>query len=119
MEFKNPIKLNDNSEPQPDLVILKPRDDFYATGHPQPEDILLLVEVADSTINFDRQVKLPLYAQNKIAEVWIVDLNDRYLEIYQNPQDNYYQKMIKMSSKDNVNLLDFSSANINISDLFI
>lgn len=59
---QNPVVLDNNSEPQPDVALLKPRDDFYATAHPQPQDIFLLIEVADSTILYDREEKITLYA---------------------------------------------------------
>lgn len=60
-----------DSEPQPDLMLLEPRNDFYAEGHPTPEDVLLLIEVADTTPDFDRTVKLPVYAGGGVAEVWV------------------------------------------------
>lgn len=101
---QDPIKLNDNSEPQPDLVLLKPRDDFYAIQHPTPEDIFLLIEVADSSIEYDRTFKIPIYAENKVKEVWLVDLNQNLLEVYQNPQKNYYQNITKLSSEDSLTL---------------
>ncbi len=104
ISVQNPIKLNDNSEPQPDLVLLKPRDDFYATQHPTPEDIFLLIEVADSSIEFDRTFKIPIYAENKIEEVWLVDLNQNLLEVYQNPQKNYYQNITKLAYEDSLTL---------------
>ncbi|MGI0479173.1 Uma2 family endonuclease [Geminocystis sp. CENA526] len=101
---QDPIKLNDNSEPQPDLVLLKPRDDFYANQHPTPENIFLLIEVADSSIDYDRNFKIPIYAENKIKEVWLVDLNQNLLEVYQNPQKNYYQNIKKLCSEDSLTL---------------
>ena len=101
---QDPIKLNDNSEPQPDLVLLKPRDDFYANQHPIPEDIFLLIEVADSSIDYDKNFKIPIYAENKVQEVWLIDLNQNLLEVYQNPQKNYYQNITKLSNKDDVTL---------------
>jgi len=101
---QDPIKLNDNSEPQPDLVLLKPRDDFYANQHPIPEDIFLLIEVADSSIDYDKNFKIPIYAENKVQEIWLIDLNQNLLEVYQNPYKNYYQNITKLSNKDDVTL---------------
>jgi Uma2 family endonuclease len=66
--------LHAYSEPQPDLSILKPRADFYASAHPTPGDILLVVEVADTSFRYDRDIKIPLYARAGIAETWLVDL---------------------------------------------
>jgi Uma2 family endonuclease len=64
------------------LALLKPRTDFYAASHPGSEDVLLVVEVADASADYDRQVKLPLYARYGVAEVWLVDLEGRCLEVY-------------------------------------
>jgi Uma2 family endonuclease len=111
---QDPIKLNDNSEPQPDLVLLKPRDDFYATQHPTPEDIFLLIEVADSSIEYDRTFKIPIYAKNKVKEVWLVDLNQNLLEVYQNPQTNYYQNIKKLSPQDSLILSQPEEINISL-----
>ncbi len=77
-----PIHLDDGSEPQPDLALVKPRDDFYTESHPQPQDVYLLVEVADSSVRFDREEKLPVYARAGIAEFWLVNLVERKVEIY-------------------------------------
>jgi Uma2 family endonuclease len=68
--------------PQPDVALLRRRDDFYARAYPEPADVLLLVEVADTSLAYDRDVKAPLYAQAGIPEVWIVDLNKRELAVY-------------------------------------
>ncbi|WP_371357518.1 Uma2 family endonuclease [Hydrocoleum sp. CS-953] len=75
VDTQNLIDLNDDSEPQPDLVLLQWRDDYDAGKHPQPENIFLLIEVADSTIKYDREVKIPLYAENGIFEVWLIDID--------------------------------------------
>jgi Uma2 family endonuclease len=87
---QNPIRLDRASEPQPDLAVLRRRSDFYATEAPGPADVLLLVEVADSSLKFDRGVKLPLYASAGIGEVWIVDLNSRIVEAFRTPSGNGY-----------------------------
>jgi Uma2 family endonuclease len=87
---QDPIQLNNSSEPQPDIVLLKPRSDFYENQIPQPQDIYLLIEVSDSTIKYDQEVKLPLYAESKISEVWIINLNNNTLEVYRQPEDKQY-----------------------------
>jgi len=115
---QDPIQLDNNSEPQPDLVLLKPRSDFYGNEHPQPKDILLLIEVSDSSLEYDRTVKIPLYAENKISEVWLVDLNESCLEIYRKPYQNYYQNIQKLSVINSIILSNFPEFEIKISDLF-
>lgn len=85
VSVQDPIRLED-SEPEPDIALLRPRSDFYASGKPQASDVLLLIEVADTSLEFDRTVKRPLYAQAGIQELWIVNLADRSVEIYRQPK---------------------------------
>ncbi len=85
VRVQGPVRLDDRSEPQPDIALLRRRYDYYATGHPGPEDVLLLVEVADSTLELDRGEKLQLYARAGIPEVWIVNLQERRVESYTDP----------------------------------
>jgi Uma2 family endonuclease len=89
LQSQAPIILLPNSEPEPDFAILKNRSDDYLFGHPEPADTLLVIEVADSSLNYDRDVKIPLYAKAGIADYWIINLGDNYLEYYSEPyQDN-------------------------------
>ncbi len=87
---QNPIRLGDDSEPQPDIALLRPRDDFYAEAHPTPDDILLLVEVADSSLERDRKKSMDLYAKHGIPEVWIENLSDDCVERFRNPTESGY-----------------------------
>jgi Uma2 family endonuclease len=88
-----PLRLGTTSEPEPDLMLLKPRDDFYAAAHPGAADVLLLVEVSDSTARYDREVKVPLYARHGVPEVWVVDLDDRVLRVYRSPAAGEYTEI--------------------------
>lgn len=90
VSVQDPIRLNARSEPQPDLALLRHRADYYRDAHPGPADVLMLVEVADSSLRYDVDVKLPLYARHGIPEVWIVDLEHRRLEIYRRPEGGAY-----------------------------
>ncbi len=92
VSIQNSIRLPDYSEPQPDIVILKPRHDFYAGKFPQAEDVLLLIEVADSSLKYDQSAKLVLYAKYGIFEYWIANLERNVLEIYREPQNLNYLK---------------------------
>lgn len=74
VDVQNPIELSDRTEPQPDVVLLEPRSDYYQGKHPTASAVLLLVEVSDSTVDFDRNVKMPIYARSQIQEVWLVAL---------------------------------------------
>jgi len=87
---QNPIRLSDESEPQPDIAVLRPREDFYAGALPRGEDVLLVVEVAEASLFFDRAVKLPLYAKAGIPEVWLVDLKHEVVERHTRPLHGRY-----------------------------
>ena len=90
IRVQDPIRLGDYSVPQPDVAIVNRRGDRYAGGHPEPEDVLLLIEVSESSFAYDRDVKLPLYARAGIAEVWLVALLPQVVEVYRAPNDNGY-----------------------------
>jgi Uma2 family endonuclease len=87
----NPVRLDEFSEPQPDVALLKPRADFYAGAHPAAVDVLLIAEVSDTTIGYDRQVKVPLYARAGVPEVWVIDLENETVETYAQPRDGAYE----------------------------
>ncbi len=82
ISIQNPVRLLQDSEPEPDIALLKGHRSHYKQYRPRAEDILLLVEVADSTLDSDRNVKVPLYAQAGIPEVWVVTLNEDVIEVY-------------------------------------
>lgn len=96
VKVQGPIQLDDHSEPEPDVVLSKPRRDYYKRSLPQPADVLLVIEVADSSLAYDRTVKMPLYAQAGIAEAWIVNLIDRWIEVYRDPSPAGYTTMLKI-----------------------
>ncbi|MCI2429873.1 Uma2 family endonuclease [Candidatus Acetothermia bacterium] len=93
VSVQNPVRLSEHSEPQPDLTLLRPRADFYGVAHPQPQDVLLLVEVCETSTHFDRRVKLPLYAKAGIPEVWLVDLTQQQIEVYRSPSQQGYSQI--------------------------
>ncbi|MDJ0556895.1 MAG: Uma2 family endonuclease [Microcoleaceae cyanobacterium MO_207.B10] len=112
VDTQNPINLSNDSEPEPDLILLQWRDDFYEAKHPQPEDILLLIEVADSTIKYDREIKMPLYAENGISEVWLIDINQQLVEVYRQPQGNSYQNVEQFVRGDILTIEAFDDINL-------
>jgi Uma2 family endonuclease len=89
---QDPVRLSDFSEPQPDLSLLRWRDDDYRERHPAPADMLLVIEVADTTVVKDRTIKLPLYARAGIAEAWLVNIPEERVEIYSDPADGAYRR---------------------------
>jgi Uma2 family endonuclease len=93
-----PLRLGDRSEPEPDLTLVAPRDDYYEGGHPGAADVLLLVEVSDSTARYDREIKLPLYARHGVQEVWIIDLDNRVLRVCSRPAGDVYTEMTETTT---------------------
>jgi Uma2 family endonuclease len=118
ISVQNSIQLDNYTEPQPDLVVAKLRDDFYATKPIQPDDIYLLIEVSDSTVKYDKEVKIPLYAENKIGEVWLVNLNNNTIEVCTKPEDNFYQNIQILNQKKTFSPLSFPDFKINLSEIF-
>ena len=91
VRVQSPIQLDDYSEPIPDIALLRWRDDFYRLAHPLPADVLLVIEVADSTVKSDRTYKIPLYARAGIPETWLVNLPGRRVELHAEPVNGVYQ----------------------------
>lgn len=117
VDTQNPIELDDASQPQPDVALLQTRADFYESGHPQAEDILLIVEVADTTVETDRDVKIPLYAQQGISEVWLVDINGQCLEVYRQPSAEGYQERQKFYRGQTLFIQAFPDVEIAVADV--
>lgn len=90
VQVQSPIRLDDGTEPQPDIVLLQERPDLYGSGHAGPQDILLVIEVADTSVDYDRNEKLPRYARAGIPEVWLTILPDRVIEAHTEPADGRY-----------------------------
>ncbi|HZQ36440.1 MAG TPA: Uma2 family endonuclease [Dehalococcoidia bacterium] len=90
---QSPIKISEHAMPEPDIALLRLEPSLYATRHPEPRDVLLLIEVSDSSIGRDHAVKLPLYAGAAIYEVWIVDLTTDAVEVYRDPSAAGYREM--------------------------
>jgi len=93
VSVQNPVRLSEYSEPEPDLALLHGRDDFYAEALPGAGDVWLVVEVAQSSMAVDREVKIPLYARGGIPEVWLVDLEEERVEVYRRPEEEGYAEI--------------------------
>ena len=91
VNVQNPLILDECNEPEPDLMLLKFRSDFYKKAKPCPADVLLVIEVADTSLAYDKTIKIPLYAKRGIPEVWLINLPQRCLEIYRQPSAQGYQ----------------------------
>lgn len=115
---QNPIRLNDLSEPQPDIALLRPRPDFYTGAHPEPGDVLLIVEVADSTLKYDRDIKTPLYARHGIPEVWLVDVVGRELVVYRQPEATRYMQVQRPAGREILALMALPEIEVDVGGLF-
>jgi Uma2 family endonuclease len=102
IRVQSPIRLGEHSEPQPDITLLLPRADFYSGAHPSAADVLLAVEVADTSVEYDREAKVPLYARSGIRETWLVDLDAGVVEVYQAPSPQGYLQTQRLKPGDHL-----------------
>ena len=117
VQVQDPVVLSRFSEPEPDLAVLKPRVDFYAAKHPEPRDVLLIVEVADSSRVFDRTVKAPLYARTGIRELWVVDVIDEVVEVHRRPQRGVYREVGQFRHGERVTIGAFPGLSLRVIDI--
>lgn len=115
---QDPIQLpSGDSEPQPDIVLLRPRADFYSSAHPGAADVYLVIEVADTSVDKDREVKLPLYASVGILEAWLVNVAAGCLEVHRQPHANGYQEVHILQREDMVTPQAFPDLTLHVLDL--
>lgn len=117
VRVQNPVRLDEHSEPQPDLALLRRRADFYASGHPAPPDVFLLVEVADTSAELDRRVKIPLYARSGIPEAWLIDLQQETLTVYRDPTPEGYRAVQVLHRTDSIAPAAFPDRALAVADL--
>lgn len=114
-----PITIAPNSEPEPDIAVVKIDPRRYRDRHPTPADIYLLIEVADSTLNYDRTCKVKAYAKATITEYWIVDVNQRQLLVFREPQADVYQVEQVLGVTDAIAPLSFPEITVQLADVFV
>jgi Uma2 family endonuclease len=117
VRVQSSVRLNRYNEPEPDLVLLRPQADFYASRIPGPADILLIIEVAESSVDYDREVKAPLYAGAGVPEYWLADLNARRLVCYSDPADGAYRTLGHRSAGESVAPVLLPECPIAVADL--
>ena len=115
---QSPLRLADDSEPQPDVMLLRPAADSYRSAHPRPADVLLLIEVADSTLRFDREIKLPLYARHGVPEVWILDLDAERFEVYREPAAGGYRRKLERQGVESIAPLALPTVMLEVRAIF-
>jgi Uma2 family endonuclease len=111
------LRLPPRSMPEPDLLLLAPRADFYRRTRISPEHVLLVIEVADTSLRYDRQVKLPLYAAAGIAEYWIVDVEGQAVEVYRAPAGTRYSSVTRVGREGSVSPEAFGDAALSVTDI--
>lgn len=114
---QDPIRLDDESEPQPDFSILKPRADDYTESHPTPSDVFWLIEVAETSVDYDRKTKARLYARAGIAELWVVDLRAQQIEVFREPSAQEYRAHQIFTRGDEVRPLAFPDIVISVGEI--
>ncbi len=118
VSVQNPVHLDDMSEPQPDLMLLRPRADAYTRLHPRPADVLLLIEVADSSLDYDRTVKALLYARFAIPELWIVDIPNEVVHVFLGPTPDGYSHVQEWRAGSVVSPHTFPGSRLEVASLF-
>ena len=118
ISIQNPLRTDQLNEPEPDLLVAKFRKDGYSKKHISPSDTMLVIEVADSSLKYDRQVKIPLYAQAKIKEYWIVNIQKEQIEQYSQPEGDKFlsKKIVRKNGTIICGSIDFALA---VADIFI
>lgn len=115
---QNPLIVGERSVPQPDLALLKPRADNYFSSHPTAADVLLVIEVSDTTLRFDLGTKIPLYARAGIAEAWVIDLEKRALRVFRGPDPSGYRTSFTVSGVEKVNAAALREVAVTVAALF-
>jgi Uma2 family endonuclease len=115
IRIQNPIQLSEISEPEPDIALVKNKS--YRLQHPSSEDVLLLIEVSDTSLHYDRTIKLPLYASHQIPEVWLFDLKEQRLDIYQQPESDYYRLHLRPKAGESIQPLLVEAVSVDWSSL--
>ena len=117
MNIQDPIRLDEFNEPEPDVALLKPRADFYENQHPGPADALLIVEVSDTSLAYDRDVKVPLYARFGVPEVWIADVENKTVTVYRAPSPRGYEEMKTCRIGQTLSPLAFPELNVAVESI--
>jgi Uma2 family endonuclease len=111
---KSPIALDDNSEPEPDIAVVKIDPFDYASHHPTPSEVYLIIEVADSSLTFDREIKAKIYARSGIADYWVLNVGDRQLHVFREPAVDGYQSEVILAETASISPIEFPAFNIAI-----
>jgi len=114
VRMQDPIALDDNSEPEPDIALVRIDPLDYATHHPTPSEVYLIIEVADTSLTFDREIKAKAYARSGITDYWVLNVNERQLHVFREPADDGYQSEVILGENGSISPLQFPTVNIAI-----
>ena len=117
LRVQGPIRLDAHSEPQPDLSVLKRRADFYASAHPGPGDVILVVEVADASLGYDRAIKVGMYARAGVRETWLVDLQNERVDVFTQPTPQGYRASRQIRRGDRLTSHSLPAASLFVNDM--
>ena len=117
VRVQSPVRLDTYSEPQPDITVLRARDDFYRSAHPHASDVLLVIEVAETSLRYDREVKAPLYARAGIVEYWLVDLSGGTVTCHASPQNGSFRDVAVHRPGESVSPRSLPGVAIAVDDL--
>jgi Uma2 family endonuclease len=117
VSVRGPVQIGESSLVQPDIAVLRPRHDYYASEYPQAEDALLLIEVADTSLQLDRSHKVPLYAREGVAEVWLVNLLRHAVEVFRRPERGAYRDQLVVERGAEITPLAFPDLRVRVDEI--
>jgi Uma2 family endonuclease len=118
VRLQDPIQLDPYSEPEPDIAVVHPHANFYADYHPRPEEVYLIVEIADTTINRDLESKANLYAATGIVDYWVFNVTTQQLHVFRDPQVDGYQRQLILKGQQSIDILAFPNCTITVNECF-
>ena len=117
VRLQDPVRLNDYSEPEPDIAVVIPDPLYYEDHHPTPSEIYLIIEVADTTLRTDCGIKATIYAQSGIADYWVLDVNNRQLHVFREPSQDGYQSLVILGDDGSICPLQFPDISFMVRDM--
>lgn len=118
VSVQNPLVVGEHSVPQPDVVLLRPRADRYFSSHPLAADAFLVAEVSDSTLSVDLNFKVPLYARAGVRELWVLDIDQRVVHVFRDPDEDRYRRHISVSGENAVSVTALNGLSVTVAELF-